>query len=457
MGLVKKLDSYDVIVVGGGPGGIPAAIAAARQGMKTLLVERHAFLGGVAATGLPILAFYDRTGKQVVGGIGDEMIKKLTKIGGSFDGHIPCPIHNSFTPVNPYLFRSVAAEMCEEAGVDLLFSTEIQDVLVTDRRVTGVKLFSRSVTYKADCDIVIDATGDGTAAYLAGAMYEMRDAKEGNLQPVSLVFSLGNVDIDEMLAYIKANPETYATPDTYGEGIEYTLDYFLDSQSFYFTGFEEFIKLARANGDFDIPRDRVIFAKQPNKNEIVINATRMIHVDPTDPESVSRAETEGHKQVQILFNFFRKYCPGFKDIFLANTASGVYARESRRIVGLKTITKANIDSLLVPADTIALAGYNVDIHQAGVGLNLLPAAHAIGIPYGCLVSKNIRGLLTSGRCISVEPYPFGLTRAMATCMAIGEAAGTAASLSVKKQVDLADVDVRELQRLLEENNAIVSI
>ncbi len=457
MGLVKKLNNYDVIVIGGGPGGIPAAIAAARQGMKTLLVERHAFLGGVAATGLPILAFYDRTGKQVVGGIGDEIIKNLTKVGGSFEGHIPCPIHNSFTPVNPYLFRSVAAEMCEKAGIDLLFSTEIQDVFVTDQKVTGVKLFSRSVTYEVDCNIVIDATGDGTAAFLAGAMYEMRDAKEGDLQPVSLVFSLGNVDIDEMLDYIKAHPETFATPDTYGEGIEYTLDYFLDSPSFYFTGFEEFIKLAKANGDFDIPRDRVIFAKQPSKNEIVVNATRMIHVDPTDPESISRAETEGHRQVQILFNFFKKYCPGFKDIFLANTASGIYARESRRIVGLKTITKTNIDKLLVPEDTIALAGYNVDIHQAGIGLNLLPSAHAIGIPYGCLVSKNIRGLLTSGRCISVEPYPFGLTRAMATCMAIGEAAGTAAALSVRDSVELADVDVEVLRQLLMENNAIVTI
>lgn len=455
MNLVKKLKNYDVIVIGGGPGGIPAAIAAARQGMKTLLVERNAFLGGVAATGLPILAFYDRTGKQVVGGIGDEIIKNLTEIGGSFEGHIPCPIHNSFTPVNPYLFRSVAAQMCEEAGVDLLFSAEIQNVSVTDGKVTGVKLFSRSITYEADCTVVIDATGDGTVAYLAGAEYEMRDAKEGHLQPVSLVFSLGNVDIDAMLDYIKANPETYATPDTYGEGIEYTLDYFLDSQSFYFTGFEEFIKIAKSNGDFDVPRDRVIFAKQPNKNEIVVNATRMIHVDPTDPESVSRAETEGHKQVQILLHFFRKYCPGFKDAFLANTASGVYARESRRITGLKTITKANIDDLLVPSDTVALAGYNVDIHQAGIGLNLLPAAHAIGIPYGCLVSKNIHGLLTSGRCISVEPYPFGLTRAMATCMAIGEAGGTAASLAIRNGTELADVNVRALQQLLEDNNAIV--
>src|SRR5690625_797478 len=119
MVMTKRLKNYDVVVVGGGPGGIPAAISAARQGMRTLLVERNAFLGGVAATGLPILAFYDRTGKLVVGGIGDELVKRLAKQGGSFKGHIPCPIHNSFTPVNPYMFMNVSAEMCKEAGVDI--------------------------------------------------------------------------------------------------------------------------------------------------------------------------------------------------------------------------------------------------------------------------------------------------------------------------------------------------
>src|SRR5690606_16496225 len=124
MKFCKRIGHYDLVVVGGGPGGFPAAIAAARAGIKTLLVERNAFLGGVAATGLPLLAFYDRTGAQVVAGIGDELVKKLSAIGGSFDGHIPCPIHNSFTPVNPYLLMGVAAQMCEEAGVDILFSTE---------------------------------------------------------------------------------------------------------------------------------------------------------------------------------------------------------------------------------------------------------------------------------------------------------------------------------------------
>ena len=451
----RRLDDYDVVVVGGGPGGIPAAIASARQGMRTLLVERNAFLGGVAATGLPILAFFDRTGKQVVGGIGDEMIKRLTKVGGSFEGHFPCPIHNSFTPVNPFLFRNVAAEMCKEAGVDMMFSTEIQDVHVDGGKISEVELFSRSVTYEVKCKTLIDATGDGTAAYLAGAEYEVGYENDGRIQPVSLIFSLGNVNVDKMLEYIKKHPETFETPETYGEGIEYTLDYFLDSDSFYFTGFGEFIQQARENGEFDIPRDRVIFAKQPNKDEIVVNATRMIDIDPTDPESLSKAEIEGHRQVQMLVEFFRKYCPGFKDAFLANIASGTYARESRRITGIKTITKENIDKLLVPEDTIALAGYNVDIHQAGTGLNLLPAKHAIGIPYGCLVSKNIEGLLTSGRCISVEPYPFGLTRAMATCMAIGEAAGTAAALSVSENIPLAKLNVQTIRQMLQQHGAIV--
>ncbi|HRE50881.1 MAG TPA: FAD-dependent oxidoreductase [Flavitalea sp.] len=158
----------------------------------------------------------------------------------------------------------------------------------------------------------------------------------------------------------------------------------------------------------------------------------------------------------MLVNFFRKYCPGFQDAFLTNTASGVYARESRRIKGIKTITKANIDKLSVPEDSVALAGYNVDIHQNGVGLRLLPSAHAIGIPYGCLVSENIDGLLASGRCISVEPYPFGLTRAMATCMAVGEAAGIAASIAVKDNCSLKQVNVKKIRQTLQKAGAIVS-
>src|SRR5699024_1032530 len=130
--------------------------------------------------------------------------------------------------------------------------------------------------------------------------------------------------------------------------------------------------------------------------------------------SMTKAEMEGQRQVRMFVAFFRKYCPGFRNAFLANTASNTYARESRRVTGISTVTQRDIDELAVPADSVALAGYNIDIHQEGHGLNFMPAQHAVGIPFGCMVSKNIDGLLTSGRCISVDPYLFGLTRAMST-------------------------------------------
>jgi len=453
----RVLDKYDVIVIGGGPGGIPAAIAAARQGRKTLLVERNAFLGGVAATGLPLLAFFDRTGNQVVGGIADEIVKRLEAVGGSFHGHIPCPLHNSFTPVNPFLLRGVVGEMCEEAGVDIMLAAEVEDVAVDSGRIVGTSIFSRAVTYDVACDVLIDATGDGTAAHLAGAEYRIGTEDDSRTQPVSLVFTVGNVDIEQLLDYIKRNPDTFKTPSTYGPGMEYSVDYFLDSESFYFTGFGEFIEEAKANGDFDIPRDRIIFARQPNQNEVVVNATRILDIDPTSSMSMTKAEMEGQRQVRMLVAFFRKYCPGFRNAFLANTASNTYARESRRVTGISTVTQRDIDELAVPADSVALAGYNIDIHQEGHGLNFMPAQHAVGIPFGCMVSKNIDGLLTSGRCISVDPYPFGLTRAMSTCMAVGEAAGTAAAMSLAADVTLRDLDVNTLRDELVDNGAILSL
>lgn len=457
MKLEEQLRTYDVVVVGGGPGGLPAAIASARRGMRTLLVERNSFLGGVAATGLPLLAFYDRAGNQVVRGIGDEIVKRLEHAGGSFHGHIPCPLHNSITPVNPFVLRSVVAEMCEESGVDLLLSAEVSDVAVAVGKITSVTIFSRGVSYQAPCSVLIDATGDGTAAYLAGADYEFGSGDDAAVQPVSLVFSMGNVDIDEFLTYIKENPQTFETPSTYGPGMDYTLDYFLDSESFYFTGFGEFIEQAKANGDFEgVPRDRIIFARQPNENEVVVNATRVLDTDPTDPLSMTRAEMQAQKQVKTLVAFLRKYCPGFGSSFLAHTAANTFARESRRIAGVSTVTKESVEQLLVPEDSVALAGYNIDIHQ-GHGLSFMPSAHAIGIPYGCLVSRNLDGLLTSGRCISVDPYPFGQTRAMSTCMAVGEAAGVAASIAVLEGIELREVDPSFLRDELVKDGAVVSL
>jgi hypothetical protein len=449
-----NIKGYDVIIAGAGPGGLPAAIAAARLGAKTLLIEKNNHLGGMAASGLPFLAFIDRAGNRVVGGIAQEFIEKLDAVGGTL-GHIPCPIHNSTTPVNPFWFRVIASEMCEEAGVDVVFSADVVDVPVEQGKITGIKFLSRSKFFKAQCKVLVDATGDGSVIHLSGAHYAMGDPEKGECQPASLVFSVGNVDLEAFISYLKENPKTFELPDTYG--VRYNLDYFLKSKGFYFTGFGEFIEIARQNNEFDIQRDRVILQTQPNPGEILVNATRILGADPTDPIGFSRLEAQANRQVHMLMHFFRKYCPGFQDAFLANIHNGVGVRESRRMVGLNTLTRQDVENLTINDDSIALAGYNVDIHEHGKGLYLQPVEHAVGIPYGCLVSKNIEGLLASGRLISADRHALGLARVISTCMAIGEAAGTAAAICVSDHYTPASLPVPILQKKLVGQGAVIKL
>ena len=472
----SSVGNYDVIVVGGGTAGVPAAIAAARGGAKTLLVERTSSLGGLMNTGMPALGVLDRRQNKVVGGIIEEIVNDLKKEGRSF-GNLRCPLHNSITIVDPWWYRIAASQKCLEAGVKVLYSTSLLDVEVECAKVAGVSLLSGSHVYGADCGILIDATGDATAAYLAGANYQMGQpesldgiiaeqakkesrydighSKTGKVQPVSMTFCLGGVDTQRFMAYIKEHPETYESPKSYG--MHYDEDYLFHSPAIYFTGFGEFIKRAAENGDFDIPRDRVILATQPNKGEYLINCSRVVDVDPTDPIEMSRATDELYRQVGMLARFFKKYCPGFEECYLTNIGPYTGVRESRRVTGIKTVTKNDVDALNIPDDCIALGGYNCDIHLSGVGLYFQPVEHAIGIPYGAMVSNNIDGLIATGRCISVDSYALAVLRVMGACLALGEAAGTAAAIAVKDGISAADVDVRKLQRTLCGNGAVVSI
>lgn len=472
----KNIGNYDVIVIGGGTAGVPAAIAAARGGSKTLLVERTASLGGLMTTGMPALGILDRQLNKVVGGIFEEIVNELKEDGLSF-GNLRCPMHNSITTVSPWWYRITSAIKCSEAGVDVLYNTSLLDVGVECSKITGAVLLSGNFTYYADCEILIDATGDASAAYLAGANYKMGQpedleniiaehakqetrydighSKAGKVQPVSMTFCLGGVNTEKFMEYIKAHPETYKSPKGYG--MNYDTEYLFNSPAIYFTGFGEFIEEAKKNGDFNIPRDRVIFATQPNKGEYLINASRVVDVDPTDPIEMSRATNELYRQVAMLAKFFKKYCPGFEDCFIANIGHYTGVRESRRIVGIKTVTKKDVDGLNIPDDCIALGGYNCDIHLSGVGLYFQPVDHAIGVPYGAMVSNNIDGLLVTGRCISTDSYALGVLRVMGACLALGEAAGTAAAIAVKDKVSVADVDVKKLQRILIENGAVISI
>lgn len=441
---------YDLIVVGGGPGGLPAAIAAARAGLKTLLIERSATLGGLANSGLPLLGFVDRAGDQVLGGIPQEFVDRLAQVGGTM-GHVHCPVHNSLTIINPHWFRIVSFELCREAGVDVLLYAELMDAKTQDDRITQITVLCRGEARTFAAPVFIDATGDACLATRVGAMCR----KNEKLQPPSLTFSVGNVNLERFMKYLEEHPESAKLPDTYG--VAQTHEQFFRSRAFVYTGFADQIEEAKANGDYTLPRDRIIFTTLGEPGHVLINTTRANGVDTSNYESVLEGEFECHRQIKELMLFFRKYAPGFEDCYLANVSDCLGSRESWRIVGQKSLSAAALADYAIPEDTVTLAGYNVDVHVPHSNkLSIQPVEHAVGIPYGCLVSKNIRNLMVAGRCASIDSDIYGLTRVMGTCMGMGEAAGTAAALAVKQGIEPKDVSVQELKETLLAKGAILT-
>ena len=171
MTIIQKNYSYDVAVIGGGPSGLAAALAAARHGSKVVIIERNDYLGGNAVTGLPFLGFLDKHGRQVTGGIAQEMIDTLSEMGMS-PGHNRCPLHNSVTIFHPDMFKIVAMEKCEQEGIHVLLHCELVDVTVTDKRITNVTVMGKGIRINIEANVFIDGTGDGDLAYLAGCSYE---------------------------------------------------------------------------------------------------------------------------------------------------------------------------------------------------------------------------------------------------------------------------------------------
>jgi hypothetical protein len=449
--LVQK--KYDVAVIGGGPGGLPAAIAAARMGSKVVLVERNAFLGGAAASGLGILGYIDRHGNPALGGIAQEIINRLTEIGGAL-GHYRCPVHNSITPISPDLFKIIAVEMCEQAGVDILFNNELLDVQVDNGKITNVTVYGKCTRTNIKADIFIDGTGDGDLAYMAGANYITGQDGTGVMQPCTLMFTVSDFDLEKLFSYAEENPEDFGIKEEYADG--YNLDFFRNTKGHCFIGLQNLIKQAKENGEFDVPRNQFIYITTPSDKLLAVNTTRLINTNAADPFELSNGLVTGYKQVLQLIKFMNKYVPGFENAKLSQIAPSLGVRETRHFEGIERLTVENMYTEKTNENAIALCAYNIDIHSGTSDtIDLTLVEKAFGIPYGCLVPKHIEGLLLSGRTISVDSSVFAATRVMGPCIAIGEAAGIAAALSVKTQTPVAKLAVADIREILIKNGAIL--
>ena len=427
-------DMWDVIVVGGGPSGCTAAIAAAREGARTLLIEAMGCLGGMATSGLVTCwgPFWD--GERIIFGGLAEKILNISKAGTPF---IPAE-QLDWVHLDPEYMKRAFDELLLSAGVTLLFQTRLTAVEKNATDSVDALLVSNKAgltAYRAK--IYVDATGDGDLAAWAGASFEMGDA-DGDTQPISHCFTLSNVD-DYARAY---SPRVSGV----GEG-------------------SPTIAMMKS-GRYPAVRDAHLCGPAQNgPGTYSFNAGHMWLKNSLDPWELSQALVEGRRIAAQLRDGLAEFSPAiFGNAFLANTAALPGIRETRRILGDYLLTLEDYLQRRSFSDEIGRNSYPIDIHptqdeidaHAAGALSVMhrfenyAPGESHGIPYRCLTPRELRNVLVAGRCISSDRYLQGTLRTMPCSMVTGEAAGLAAALAASAESDVHAVDTNDLRsRLLE--------
>jgi succinate dehydrogenase/fumarate reductase flavoprotein subunit len=420
--------TYDVIVVGGGPAGLPAAIAAARMGASVLVIEQFNCLGGIATAGGHghICLYSAWSSKQrVVGGVIYEMATRVQDAGYG----ITTTCQADFEVEG---MKLVLDQMATEAGLDVLYYTLCVDALVENGRICGVVTESKSGRQVFRAARVIDCTGDGDVAARAGCGFDMGNVA-GQCQPVTLMFTIGGVDYERVLAF---------------RGNDYQLKHVW--------------KKAQDNGDMR-PFQSVVMGwwwTPTRPDQLGINFTHINNIDCTRAEDLTRATIEGRRQAYETIEVYRKYIPGMEHCYMVSTPNTVGTRESRRIHGLYTLTKEDVVGQRSFDDSIGYGSFYIDIHNTkGAGMDERTWYPEPGfkyqIPYRIVVPCDVDNLLVAGRCASATHEALGSLRVMPQCGVMGQAAGVAAMLSLRRSCSPRDVHVAELQNELRRQDGII--
>lgn len=451
---MKVLDTIktEILVAGGGPSGIMAAKAARKEGKEVILLERYGFLGGCATMSLvvPLMTFHAGN-KQIIKGYAQELIDKISELGGTI-GHIKDPIGfgSSVTPVDTEVYKYVAQEFLLEDDVRILFHTEVLDVRMDGDNISSVIVKTRSGLYRIVAERYIDATGDGELAHLSGNPMIVGRKSDGKCQPMTMMFKVGNVDIDKIVKYADENPEEFI--------IDTELDSLGNAERVAVSGYFSKVREAQEKGSLTLNRDRVLFFELNRRGEIAVNMSRVIDKIATKDFELSEATIEGRRQIFEIMKFFKNYIPGFEDAILIESANQIGVRESRRLVGEYTINEHDIVGGKKFDDGIAQGSWPIDIHDPD-GKKLIVTEMPMGtyyeIPYRCLVPKKSDNLIVTGRAISATHEAFASTRVSPTCMALGQAAGIAAAISLEDDVKFKDISIEHLRARLIKTGQVI--
>lgn len=452
------IHEYDVVVVGGGPAGTVASIAAAREGARVACIERYGFLGGTltAAMVAPIMGFH--AGElQVVRGMPQEVVDRLIALGAS-PGHVPDPIDFCYT-VTPFDYeglKRVYLEMAVEAGVDLWLHTIFLDATATAGRIERIRVWQKDGIKEVRAAVYVDASGDADLTAAAGLPTRLGREEDQRTQPMTLMFRLGGVDWGGVMDHLAAHEGEIQ----HGQGVHDRIDVeWLRSLPIRgFAGFSALVSAARKRGEWTIPRDRLLVFEGVRPGEAVVNTTRVLGRLGIIGADLARAEVEGRQQAYQVVDFLRRHLPGFSSAFLLETPAQIGVRETRRIVGDYTLTQDDILTGRKFSDAIACGAYPIDIHDpvsARLVAKRLPPGEYYTIPYRSLLPEGGHNLLAAGRCISATHEAFAAFRVSAIVMAIAQAAGTAAALAARRQIEPRAVESDELRNRLLEQKAFL--
>jgi len=449
------MEHKDVIVVGGGPTGIAASVAAARVGADTLLIERYGFLGGMATAGL--VTHFDPIDLMEITGIAKEVYEKLKAEGAvkefpTTEIEMPYTYWEAGCGFDPEVYKYLVMELVEKEGVHFLLHSLATDVIKEGSQVKGAVVYSKSGRQEIKGKTMVDATGDGDMAARAGAPYQ-KGTEDGELMSPSLCFTIGGVDMGKLMEYVDQHPEEIGCHPRLGRFIKNV------HRSAIIQGFHQLIQKARENGDLTIPLPEQGIGMVPlsRAGEFHINATRTPGIDATKVEDLTRGELSERKHVHQLFQFMHKYFPGFEKAYIMSTPAQIGIRETRRIKADYYLTLDDVKQARTFDDAIMQGRWaHSDIHS---GKNMQWEFEMIEgpyqVPYRCLLPQGVENMVVGGRCLWVQREVLGTLRSMPMCMATGQAAGVAASLAAKANKTPREIEAEQIQQKLREQGVCI--
>lgn len=436
-------ERWDVIVAGGGPAGCTAAIAAAREGARTLLIERTCSLGGMGTSALvPAWCPFSDKKQLLYGGLAAEIFA-LSKKGTT---HVP-PEKLDWVPIDSEHLKRTYEDMAIKAGVTLLFDTFLVGVQRRDDVVERLIVANKQGLNALEAGIFIDCTGDADVVAFAGGEFDQGDPADGSLQPTTLCFILAGVDE----AYLGLNHAFHPLDDKSGR--------------------PAIINEIMASGRYPEIPDRHLCHNWVGSGCVGFNAGHIYDIDNTNPYEVSKAVVQGRRIALAYRNALREFVPeAFSRAHLVQTGSLLGTRETRRIIGNYILTLDDYLERRSFADEICRNAYFIDIHLSreeakknpdwGAGVverfKHYEPGESHGLPYRCLTPRSLRNVLVAGRSISTDRTVQGSVRVMPVCLAMGEAAGTAAAQALRHNGgDVHAVDTQRLRDILREHGGVL--